>query len=112
MNVILRVLINKGNPYLRIEVIDTDSSAFCKFVSTSSTLEDGGNSQYTCFAYPQTCSMKLSSQWNFGRNRTPNLAASQCVSSRDLTMIKLWEWKRIFWQQHCAAMPWHLNFSH
>ena len=48
----------------------TDSSAVSTLISKPASFEDAGNFWYTRFANPQHCSMKLSSQWNFGRNST------------------------------------------
>jgi hypothetical protein len=44
--------------------------------------------QYIHFAKPQHCSMKLSSQWNFGKKITLKPHAQHEASSTDSTLAK------------------------
>lgn len=85
------------------------------FASRSSSREEGGYVLYTLFAWPQHCSMKFSSQWNFGKKITAWIPwARQCFSSNDSVSEKSGWLYRIRWQQHRALVSpgLHLNPLH
>jgi len=75
--------------YLRILSNGTELSAERTLVSKLASFDDTGNFRYTRFANPQHCSIKLSSQWNFGKNRTSKPHALQVISRSDSTSVKL-----------------------
>ena len=76
---------------LQIESKGTESRAVKVFASTSSILEDGGASQYSRLEKPHTCSTKLSSEWNFCKNKTSKPAPAQWVVRRQGKLRKLLE---------------------
>ena len=74
--------------YLLIDVRGTDANTLITFISRSASFEEAGNLRYVLFAYPQHCSMKFSSQWNFGRNITRKPRALHSISRREGTLAK------------------------
>jgi hypothetical protein len=56
-----------NNTHRRMHSIGMESRALWKLASICSSFFMGGYNRCSLFAYPQHCSMKLSSQWNFGR---------------------------------------------
>lgn len=60
---------NRYGNYRRIVIRGIKSNAARTLLSRSASFDDAGNWRYRRFAYPQHCSIKLSSQWNLGRKR-------------------------------------------
>jgi hypothetical protein len=89
-----------NNTHRRIHSIGMESRALWTLASICSSFFVGGYNRYSLFAYPQHCSMKLSSQWNFGRIICLNPRAWQCSSRRLGTLMKSGSLKRVLRQQH------------
>jgi hypothetical protein len=79
----------------------TSSKQVITFRSRSSSFDDGGRRWYRCFAFPQHCSMKLLSQWDFGEKWIGYPLLLQQVSSDDSSSTKSGSLNKICRQQQC-----------
>ena len=101
-----------GTMYCRIISKGTDSITDRRFFSRSSSFDVGGYWRYVLFEWPQHCSMKFNSQWNFSRKSTSNLRPRHKISSADSWSAKSgWLYRTRHWQ-HAVASGGHLKFLH